>query len=192
MKRFYILMVLFIPLLLVTAYLVWATFFDGTQIGTDAKTLPAPGDERVLSRYEKPHPVPDISFINGDGNTLLLSDFRGKVVLLNIWATWCFPCREEMPSLDRLQARLGGPDFEVVPLSTDRAGVEVIKAFYADVGVKSLSIFADPTGKAASDLKILGYPTTLLIDRNGQARGVKLGSAEWNNEEVIALIQELI
>jgi len=121
-----------------------------------------------------------------------LADFRGKVVLLNVWATWCFPCREEMPSLDRLQARLGGPDFLVLPLSTDREGINAVKAFYADVEISRLGIFVDPTAKSATDLKIVGYPTTFLIDRNGLARGVKLGAAKWDNDEIFSQIRKLI
>lgn len=192
MKKRLIPAIILVPTLLATFYLVWFRIINGPHVEADAKLLAALGDSRIMRALEEPRPLPDISFINGDGRNLRLSDFAGKVVLLNIWATWCFPCREEMPSLDRLQARLGGPDFQVLPVSTDEGGIKAVRAFYKAVGIESLGVFVDPTGKTATDLKILGYPTTLLLDRKGRALGVKLGPAEWDSEEVITLIQSQI
>jgi len=117
-----------------------------------------------------------------------LANFHGKVVLLNLWATWCGPCREEMPTLDRLQAKLGGPDFEVVALSIDQEGVAVVKDFYEELGLKALSIFVDESMTAPVALKALGVPTTLLISREGQEIGRHTGPAEWDSPEVKALI----
>ena len=87
---------------------------------------------------DTPKPLPEIAFVDGEGKVGALADLRGKVVLLNIWATWCLPCRKEMPTLDRLQAQLGGPDFEVVALSIDRRGVEKARKFYAEIGIQHL------------------------------------------------------
>src|SRR3546814_10648910 len=99
-----------------------------------------PDDETAaMSLHDAPRELPDVHFMDGSGKRLSLADFRGKLVLLNLWATWCGPCREEMPTLDRLQATLGGSDFEVVALSIDRAGMGVVDAFYAEIGVKSLA-----------------------------------------------------
>src|SRR5918995_3017081 len=93
--------------------------------------------------HESLRPMPDIEFENGQGEALSLADFRGKVVLLNIWATWCAPCRREMPTLERLQAELGGPDFEVVALSIDRKGLPVVKEFYEELGLRELGMYVD-------------------------------------------------
>src|SRR3546814_17644922 len=101
------------------------------------------------------------------GKRLSLADFRGKLVLLNLWATWCGPCREEMPPLDRLQATLGGSDFEVVALSIDRAGMGVVDAFYAEIGVKSPARHIDERGKTPPQLNAVGRPTTLLPTTTG-------------------------
>jgi len=114
--------------------------------------------------HDAPKAVAAISFRDEGGQVRTLADFKGKVVLLNLWATWCVPCREEMPALDRLQAVLGGPDFEVVPLSIDRA-VDAVKKFYAETGVHNVGIFIDTSGQAARSLGAVGVPTTLLIDR---------------------------
>jgi thiol-disulfide isomerase/thioredoxin len=132
--------------------------------------------------------VPDISFVDGGGAEKKLSAFKGKVVLLNLWATWCAPCRHEMPALDRLQAQLGGSDFEVVALSTDRGGLEKPRKFLADMGVKALALYNDASGRNASELKVIGMPTTLLIDREGRELGRLVGPAEWDSEDAKALI----
>src|SRR3546814_14258724 len=90
-----------------------------------------------MSLHDSPRDLPDLQFKDGSGKPVSLADFRGRVVLLNLWATWCGPCREEMPTLDRLQATLGGPDFEVFALSIDRAGIGAVDAFFADIGVEN-------------------------------------------------------
>lgn len=149
-------------------------------------------EDEVLGWFEQPRPLPRLDFVDGQGDELTLDGFKGKVVLLNIWATWCFPCRKEMPALDRLQARLGGEDFEVVPISTDEGGRAVIEAFYEEVGVKSLGIYWDQKGQIEKDLDMFGYPTTFLLDREGRALSARLGPAEWDSEEMIALIQQQI
>jgi thiol-disulfide isomerase/thioredoxin len=121
-----------------------------------------------------------------------LADLRGKVVLLNIWATWCAPCRREMPTLDRLQAEIGGPDFEVVALSIDRKGLPVVKEFYEELGLQEVGIYVDPSGKASRELSALGVPTTLLIDREGNELGRLAGPAEWDSPEMVSFIRGYI
>ncbi len=133
-------------------------------------------------------PVPALAFKDGSGADRTLGDFKGRVVLLNLWATWCAPCRQEMPALDRLQLALGGKDFEVVALSTDRGGIEKARKFLADTGVTALTLYQDTTGKAGQDLKAFGMPTTLLIDRAGREIGRLIGPAEWDSEDAKALI----
>ena len=139
--------------------------------------------------YETPRPIADLRFEDGNGRAVSLADFRGKLVLLNIWATWCAPCRREMPTLDRLQAELGGPEFEVVALSIDRKGLEVVSAFYAEIGISRLAAYVDGSGKAAGALGIRGMPTTLLIDQDGRELGRLVGPAEWDSTEMVDFIR---
>ena len=137
----------------------------------------------------QPRALPVVRFADGNGRAMTLQDFRGKIVLLNIWATWCVPCREEMPTLDRLQAKLGGPDFEVVALSIDRGGPFVVSTFYSEIGIRALRIYVDKTGEASANLGVAGIPTTLLIDRESREIGRKIGPAAWDSPEVVKVIQ---
>lgn len=143
-------------------------------------------------QHESPRPVAAIDFEDGEGRRLSLADFRGKVVLLNIWATWCGPCRREMPALDRLEARLGGPDFEVVALSIDRSGKSVIQKFYSDHGIRSLAIYNDSTGKASRELGAVGVPATLLLDREGRELGRVVGPADWDEPPAVEYLKHVI
>lgn len=154
--------------------------------GTSAVT--ARGGE-ALDLLREPQGLPDIDFTDGDGRPTRLSDFRGKVILLNLWATWCPPCRKEMPSLDRLQAILGGPDFEVIALSVDR-GLPVIKTFYLQTAVTQLRIYVDQSEQAMPSLAVTAIPTTLLIDRHGREVGRKIGPAEWDSPALIRAIRD--
>lgn len=158
----------------------------------ESPPVSSPSSFGVMSLHDRPQSISDIRFKDASGHDLFLERFRTKVVLLNIWATWCVPCRREMPTLDRLQDKLGGPDFEVVALSIDRGGIEEVAKFYAEVGVKYLSMYIDSSGKAARDLGAVGLPTTLLIDRKGREVGRLIGPAEWDTPEMIALIKTRI
>ena len=117
------------------------------------------------------------------------SDWRGKVVLLNLWATWCAPCRKEMPSLDRLQAELGSDKFEVVAVSVDKTGIDGAKKFLDQIKVEKLGVYADPSVRLGSALKAIGMPSTVLIDREGREIGRLVGPAEWDSDEAKHLIQ---
>jgi len=142
--------------------------------------------------YASPRPIAALEFEDGQGRKRTLADFRGKVVLLNLWATWCGPCRKEMPTLDRLQSQLGGADFEVVALSIDRGGQAVIKSFFDEIGVQRLAIYVDATAEAGTKLGILGVPTTLLLDPAGREIGRVTGPAEWDSPEVIDTIRRYL
>lgn len=159
--------------------------------GLPAFTTPAtaPRSDKGFSLLETPRPVPELDFVDGEGRELTLTAFEGQTVLLNIWATWCVPCREEMPALDRLEARLGGSDFEVVALSIDRDGLEAVRAFYAELGLKHLAIYLDPSGNAARELGLIGIPGSFLIDREGREVGRLVGPAEWDAPEMVAFIK---
>ena len=146
----------------------------------------------MIPLNEKPRSLKPVSFVDAEGSDLDLSHWRGKLVLLNIWATWCVPCREEMPTLDSLQQQLGGPDFEVLALSIDRAGVGVIEKFYKKIGIKHLGIYVDQTMKASTDLGAYGLPTTLLISPEGLELGRLVGPATWDSPEMIAFLSALI
>jgi len=139
-----------------------------------------------------PQPLPTLAFQDGDGKPMSLANFGDKVVLLNIWATWCGPCKREMPTLDRLQAELGGPVFEVVALSIDRAGLEIVRKFYNEIGIKHLRAYIDSSGKSSRELRIAGLPTTLLVGPEGRELGRLIGPAEWDSPEMIAFLRKQI
>ena len=143
----------------------------------------------VLAMHDAPRALPEIAFEDGEGRKRALSQFRGKVVLLNVWATWCAPCREEMPALDRVQKQLGGPGFEVLALSIDTGGTAAVKRFYDDTGVRSLALYVDPTMRATAALGAMGVPTTLLIDRQGREIGRHTGPAAWDGPQALREIE---
>lgn len=155
----------------------------------DAGAAKPSGKMVAFVRKAEPQPLPDISFTGGDGQPLTLSAFKGKTVLLNLWATWCAPCRQEMPSLDRLQQAMGSDKFEVVALSLDKQGIEAAKKFLGEVGAKALKLYIDPTAKQGLSLKIVGMPTTILINKDGLEVGRLAGEAEWDSEDAKALIK---
>ena len=150
------------------------------------------GNPLALSVFDRPRDLPEIRFADEEGHELTLADFRGRAALLNIWATWCVPCRKEMPTLDRLQARLGGKDFLVIALSIDREGVAPVKRFYQELKFEKLAIYVDPSGKGSRALAIPGVPTTLLIDRQGREIARKMGPAEWDSAEMVSLVERTI
>jgi len=125
---------------------------------------------------------------------LTLADFRGRVVLLNLWATWCVPCRKEMPALDELHAKLGGPTFTVLAINIDTGDRSKPRKFLDEIGIKHLRYYEDPSTSVFQELKryghaIVGLPTTVLIDRNGCELGVLPGPAEWASEDALALVR---
>jgi thiol-disulfide isomerase/thioredoxin len=136
-----------------------------------------------------PQPVPHLRFLDADGKERTLLDFRGKLILLNLWATWCAPCRKEMPALDRLQQALGGSDFQVLALSLDNGGAAVVRQFYDQIGIRALGIYVDPAMEATGKLRALGVPTTLLLDREGRERWRKTGPAEWDSPEIVEALR---
>lgn len=142
--------------------------------------------------HDAPKDIPLLAFADGTGQQRTLSEFGGRVVLLNVWATWCGPCRREMPALDRLQATLGGPDFEVVALSIDRAGADAVKKFYAETGVRNLGLYVDTSGAAARQLNAIGLPMTVLIGRDGRELARLIGPAEWDTPEMIEFIKRIV
>ena len=163
-------------------------------IAADAGGRVAHGAEPVdrLAIHDAPQPVPNLSFEDAAGTTRHLSDFKGRTVLLNLWATWCVPCRHEIPTLDHLQESLGGAQFEVVALSIDRGGAKLVEPFFRDRGLKHLALYIDRTGGGARAVGAVGIPTTLLIDRAGREVGRAAGALEWDSAAVIDQIRQTI
>src|SRR5579863_8907841 len=156
----------------------------------------AHGDVAALNVSKSPKPAVDISFDNADGKKLTLADFKGRAVLLNLWATWCVPCRAEMPALDRLQAKLGSADFEVVAVNIDTSRLERPKAFLDDAGVKSLNRYADPSADSFEALRVagkaLGLPTSLLIGPDGCELAVMAGPAQWDSDDAAKVVTAMV
>lgn len=158
--------------------------------GTEARRQ-APGMPGFVFK-KAPEPVADITFVDAAGAEKTLKEFRGKTILLNLWATWCAPCREEMPSLDRLQKDLGSDKFEVVALAVDRTGADAARKFLDSIGVTALKLYADPTTRSGSALKAIGMPTTILIDAEGRELGRLPGPAHWDSEDAKRLVSEAL
>jgi thiol-disulfide isomerase/thioredoxin len=137
---------------------------------------------------KQPEPLPEIAFQDATGRDRTLADWRGKVVLLNLWATWCLPCRKEMPALDRLQTEMGSDRFEVVAVSVDRTGLQGARKFLDETKAGRLALYADPSARLASTLRAVGLPATLLIDAEGREIGRLLGPAEWDSEDAKRLL----
>lgn len=133
--------------------------------------------------------MPAIKFENSKKEALTLENWKGRVVLLNLWATWCAPCRHEMPSLNRLQEALGSDQFEVLALSVDRKGLAASQKFLEEVKASALGLYVDKTSEALQQLKVIGLPATILIDRQGREIGRLLGPAEWDAPEAKALVK---
>lgn len=150
------------------------------------------GAMQKLNFHSESKPVPDTVFFDADGNDVTLSAFEGKHVVLNFWATWCAPCRAEMPSLDRLQAELGGDAFAVIPVATGRNPRPAIDGFFADAEIANLPIYTDPKQQLARKMAVLGLPVTMIIDPEGNEIARLTGDAEWDSESAKAIIAALV
>lgn len=153
----------------------------------------ATGEVAAVNVAKSPLKVPDLSFENAAGKPVKLDNFHGRTVLLNLWATWCVPCRREMPTLDALEAKMGGPAFQVVAVNIDTRNPERPRNFLKQIGVKDLTFYADPSAKAFQDLKDIGrafgMPTTMLIDPHGCEIGTIAGPADWASNDAVKLIK---
>jgi thiol-disulfide isomerase/thioredoxin len=163
----------------------------GAALALLALIIPFPAAAFNFAPTE-PKAVPALAFEDAAGNPLSLEAFRGQVVVLNLWATWCGPCREEMPSLDHLQAEHGPDGLHVLALSLDRGGLDQIQAFYDEIGIQSLEIYRDPKGAASRTLGAFGLPTTLVLDQQGREVGRVLGPAQWDSAEAVAMLRRLL
>lgn len=151
------------------------------------------GDMKKLVVHENPQSTSTAAFMLADDKgEATLEDWRGKYVLLNFWATWCAPCRTEMPHLSALQEEFGGPEFEVVTLATGRNSAEGIKRFFEEIGVGNLPRHQDPRKALASQMGVAAIPVTVLIDREGREIARLQGDADWHSESARAIIGTLI
>ena len=152
---------------------------------------PANAGQNSIALLAEPKKLAEFVFYDEANNPVTLDKWKGKVVLLNIWATWCPPCVKEMPTFDRLQKRLGGDFFQVIVLSIDEGGTKLVKKFFEKTRVKNLDIHMDPTFKAASALNVIGLPTTILIDVKGREIGRLVGDSEWDTPEMVSFFKEI-
>jgi thiol-disulfide isomerase/thioredoxin len=166
-------------------------------VATASRIAPlAQGEVAALAVTHTPFMVPDLTFKDAAGHERKLADWGGRTVLLNLWATWCVPCRKEMPALDALQGDLGSDKFEVVAINIDTRNAEKPMAFLKEAGVKHLAFYADQSAKVFTELKqagkAFGMPTTLIVDRNGCEIGAMAGPAEWSSPEGVKLVTAAI
>ncbi len=170
---------------------------DGSCVnaGLTAKRLMplSKGEVAAFAPNASPRRATPIQFKDGAGRTVSLEDFKGRVVLINLWATWCVPCRKEMPALDELEAKLGGRDFAVLAINLDQRGGDKPRKFLEEIKVKNLIYYEDPTTNVFQKLKQAGrapgLPSTILVDRQGCELGFMPGPAEWASEDALALIR---
>ncbi len=156
----------------------------------------AKGDLAALAISKTPEAMPQISFVGPEGKSAPLYSFRGKTILLNLWATWCVPCRGEMPQLDKLQSLLGSDKFQVVAVNIDTSRPERPKALFQELGIKALTLYTDPTANSFYELKqagkALGLPLSILIDGEGCQLGLLNGPAAWGSPDAQGLIAQAI
>ena len=183
---------------MVTKAVTLAVFYAGSAALANAQDLQSvmaglqEGDMRKLVIHSEPQALPDRPFTDPDGNEFTLADYEGQIVLLNFWATWCAPCREEMPDLEALQRDYGGEEFAVVPVATGRNSLPGIRAFFGEIGVSELPILLDPQGQLARRSGVLGLPVTVLMDREGNEIARLQGGAHWADADARALIEAVI
>jgi thiol-disulfide isomerase/thioredoxin len=165
---------------------------NAPKVAAPAAEAPRGSGLDKLVRAAAPKTMPAIAFADGDGREVNLADMKGKVLLVNLWATWCAPCKVEMPSLNRLATKLGGPDFAVVPISFDWSGADKPRAFLAEARLDALPLYVDVKKDLMQKFGAPGLPLTVLIDREGREVARLAGTAEWDSAEAEALIRQII
>jgi thiol-disulfide isomerase/thioredoxin len=150
------------------------------------------GDMKKLNLHSAAKDIPTAVFFAEDGSELTLDDYKGKTLLVNFWATWCAPCRKEMPALSALQDEFGGKDFQVVTIATGRNPPPAMKKFFDQIGVTNLPLHRDPNQALARKMAVLGLPVTVVVNPQGQEIGRLLGDADWHSAEARALVSALL
>ena len=171
-----------------------ALLLAASGLGTAAESESDTPDRTKLGEFvpaSQPFPAPAISLADSSGQTIELSDLRGKPVIVNLWATWCEPCLREMPSLERLQSRFG-QRIAVLAVSEDRGGDKTVEPFIAKLGLKSVKIYIDPKSEVGHAFAVRGLPTSLLIDRNGMVLGRVEGAADWDAPKLLEILKSFV
>lgn len=181
----------------IVAGLLYYSGRDVAPQNTDPDTLAElealkTGDMKKLVLHKSPQPVSTTAYETEDGGKAKLSDHEGKIVLLNFWATWCAPCRKEMPMLAELQTEYGGDLFEVITIATGRNDPAAMKRFFEEIGVDNLPLHRDPSSAVAREMGVLGLPATVVIDKSGAEIARLLGDAHWSSDSAKAIIEALL
>ena len=173
-------------------FLDWALSLpEGQEVAAALEAL-REGDMKKLMFHSAPAPAPQVEFEREDGSAATLADYRGKHVVLNFWATWCAPCREEMPMLSNLQAEMGGDDFAVVTIATGRNPPPAMKTFFDEIGVDNLPLHRDPKSALARQMGVFGLPITVILDPQGNEIARLQGDAHWDSDSAKAIVAALI
>lgn len=171
-----------------TALVIGANLWSGAAMA-DVSAL-REDDMKKLAIHAQAVALPEVGLVTADDAPASLADYHGRWVVLNFWATWCAPCRHEMPALDRLQAAM--PDLAVVPVATGRNAVEGIRRFYAEAGIKHLPILRDPKSDLARQMGVMGLPITVILNPEGQEVARLIGDAEWDSAHAITILKALM
>ncbi|WP_238475571.1 TlpA family protein disulfide reductase [Rhodophyticola sp. CCM32] len=173
---------------------IWTVLYMALAPGANAQDLDdlRVGDMRGLVFHSAPRPVSDTPFVDMDDVEQRLSDLQGRYILLNFWATWCAPCRHEMPYLNTLQQELGGENFQVVTLATGRNPLPALRRFFEEEGIDALPLYRDPGQEIAREMGVFGLPVTVILNPGGQEIARLQGDADWADEAAFALLRALI
>ncbi len=169
---------------------LYTAFLIGANPGFADVAALREGDMKKLALHEAPVAIPEVVLLDAEDGEHSLAEYRGKWVVLNFWATWCAPCRREMPSLERLQAAM--PELAVVPVATGRNAVEGIRRFFDEAGVKALPILRDPQSELARGMGVMGLPVTVILNPEGQEVARLIGDAEWDSDSAKAVLGALV
>ena len=169
---------------------LYTAFILGANVAVADVAALREGDMRKLALHDTPAPIPEAVLLDAADAEHSLSDYKGKWVVLNFWATWCAPCRHEMPSLDRLQTAM--PEIAVVPVATGRNPVTGIERFFAEAGIKTLPILRDPKSELARGMAVMGLPVTVILNPEGEEVARLIGDAEWDSPSAKAIMAALV
>ena len=147
------------------------------------------GDMRKLNFHSEPRPASDAAFVGEDGSEMTFADYDGQITVVNFWATWCAPCRAEMPDLADLQAQIGDDEFSVVTIATGRNPRPAMERFFDEIEVDNLPLHTDPRSTLARDMGVLGLPVTVILDRDGFEMARLQGDADWNSESAVDILK---
>jgi thiol-disulfide isomerase/thioredoxin len=172
---------------------LFATVATGLLLALSAEVAAEDGKTKFgeFIAQTPPQPAPEVAFTDTDGNPANLARFKGKPIVVNFWATWCAPCLKEMPSLERLQARLDGR-LSILAISEDRAGAKVVSPFLANLGLEKVKVYLDPKSAVGRAFAVRGLPTSVVIDAEGRVVGRVEGGAEWDSAAMLAALEPLL